>query len=277
MEFQFPSQSLQVDTIVAGLRDLNILAGDRLLIHSSLRSFGHVEGGAATVIEALLRTVGEEGTVLAPTLTGKQADGPKHPPRFNVRTTPGWTGRISEALRQWPGAVRSMGPTHSVAGLGPDARRLLERHEDCRTPCGNDSPFVNLARMEGKVVFFGVTLDANTTFHAAEELGGAPYHLQPGPTCCVIVNEREQELTRDCLLHYWGAQRRFRDLEELFFAKGVLRRGLIGTAKTLVVESGPMLELTLDLLRKDPWCLLQKQERGMLNRLMRNLERCISY
>ncbi len=213
------------------------------------------------MIRALLAAVEPEGTVLVPTLTGTQKDGPKHPPRFDVRTTSCWTGRIPETLRQWPGAVRSLSPTHSVAALGPDAQRLLAGHEDCRTPCGTGSPYVKLAEAGGKIVFLGVTLDANTTFHSAEELAGVPYHLQPAPTRCHIVDQNGRDLERDCVLHYWGYPRRFAEMEEVLFEKRMLNRGLIGTAKTLVVQSGPMLDFVVDLLTRDIWHLVEPKAR----------------
>ncbi len=261
-------QSVNTPMIAEGLRNLGIRSGDRVLVHSSLSKFGYVEGGAGTVILALLHTVGPEGTVLVPTLTATRRDGPRHPPRFDVRSTPCWTGRIPETLRQWPGAVRSLGPTHSVAALGADSRRLLAGHEDCRTPCGIGSPYVKLAEARGKIIFFGVTLDSNTSFHSAEELAGVPYHLQPEPTRCCIVNEVGQLLERECVLHLWGVSRRFGEMEEVLFEKRILRRGLFGQAKTLVVESGPMLDFTVDLLKNDPWYFVKlENDRGRLTRV----------
>ena len=247
--------------IVKGLRDLGIRYGDRVLVHSSLSKFGYVEGGAKSVVSALLLAIGPEGSLLAPTLTGAPEDGPVCPPRFDVQSTPSWTGRIAETVRQWPGAMRSLGPTHSIAAVGPDSRRLLAGHEDCRTPCGDGSPYVKLADAGGKIIFLGVTLDANTSFHAAEELAGVPYHLQTVPTRCRILNEEGRELERECVLHRWDTERRFAEMEEVLYAKRVLHRGQIGAAKTLIVESKPMLDFTIDLLRKDPWSLTKRGER----------------
>ena len=272
MHFEFPRRSVRVETIVNGLWDLSIRAGDTVLVHSSLSRFGEVNGGAETVIRALLQAVGEEGTILAPTLTGTREDGPTHPPRFNVRTTPCWTGRVAETLRLWPGAIRSLGPTHSVTALGSDARRLLAGHEDCRTPCGAASPYVKLAKAGGKIIFFGVTLDANTTFHAAEELACVPYHLQQESTPCLIIDETGRELKRDCLLHYWNHKRRFHELEEVLFGKGILKRGLVGPVHTLIVESAPMMEFTLGILKRDPWYLVETRELSMIKRIMRKVE-----
>jgi aminoglycoside 3-N-acetyltransferase len=247
--------------IVEGLLNLGIRRGDRVLVHSSLSKFGHVDGGANAVIQALLHAIGPEGTLLVPTLTGTAADSPQHPPRFDVRFTPCWTGRIAEALRQWPGAVRSLGPTHSVAAVGPDARRLLAGHEDCRTPCGPGSPYVKLAEGEGKILFLGVTLDANTMFHTAEELAGVPYHLQAEPTRCHIVDEGGRVLERACLLHNWAYPRRFGEMETILAEKGMLKSGRIAAARTLVIESAPMLDFTVNLLQADSWHLVKAEAR----------------
>jgi aminoglycoside 3-N-acetyltransferase len=262
-----------LETIVESLHELGVRDGDRVLVHSSLRKFKYVEGGAQTVICGLLKAVGGSGTILMPTLTGRSEDGPRCPPQFVVSTTPGWTGKISETFRQWPGALRSLGPTHSVAALGADAHYLVLGHENCRTPCGEESPYVKLAKAQGKIIFFGVSLEANTTFHAAEELAGVPYHLQSEPTRCLIIDQAGHELKRDCFLHDWRYRRRFNVLEEILFRKGILKLGLVGPAPTFVLESAPMMEFTLELLKTDPWYLVETEELGTFRQVMRKVER----
>jgi aminoglycoside N3'-acetyltransferase len=48
------------EDIVRGARELGSGAGDTVLVHSSLKSFGHVEEGPEAVIAGLLETVGRE-------------------------------------------------------------------------------------------------------------------------------------------------------------------------------------------------------------------------
>src|SRR5437763_1353236 len=84
-----------------------------------LRSLGWVGGAAPTAIDALREAVWPGGAVLVPTLTGTIQDGPEHPPVFDPRTTPCWTGAIPETFRRLPSARRSCHPTHSVAAIGP--------------------------------------------------------------------------------------------------------------------------------------------------------------
>lgn len=249
------------EDIVQGLRELGVRPGDHILVHSSLSRFGYVEGGAQTVIEALLATVAPEGTVLVPTLTGKSTDGPDNPPAFDVRATPCWTGRIPETFRLRPEARRSLHPTHSVAAIGALAHALTSGHEECYLPCGDGSPWVKLARAGGKLVFFGVNLNCNTTFHAAEELAGVPYHMQSRISRCRMTDWNGRTFERGYLLHQWGTPRRFEELEEAFLAMGLLRRGQIGAARVLVVDDGPMLEYTVDWLRRDPWALVPPNSR----------------
>ena len=47
--------------ILRGLRALGLGEGAAVLVHSSLSSFGHVEGGAGTVIDALIDAVHDPG------------------------------------------------------------------------------------------------------------------------------------------------------------------------------------------------------------------------
>ena len=54
--------------IILELRKIGIKHGMELEVHSSLKSFGYVEGGAITVIEALKEAVGSNGSIFMPAL-----------------------------------------------------------------------------------------------------------------------------------------------------------------------------------------------------------------
>ena len=49
------------EEVKAGLVSLGLKKGDSVGVHSSLNSFGYVEGGAYAVIDALFETVGHPG------------------------------------------------------------------------------------------------------------------------------------------------------------------------------------------------------------------------
>ena len=50
--------------LIDQLHSIGVNEGDSLLVHSSLSKIGYVEGGAQTVVEALLETVGKNGNLL---------------------------------------------------------------------------------------------------------------------------------------------------------------------------------------------------------------------
>ena len=49
---------------------MGIVPGDTILLHSAMTAIGKVDGGADTVIDAFLETIGAEGTLVMSTLTG---------------------------------------------------------------------------------------------------------------------------------------------------------------------------------------------------------------
>lgn len=244
--------------IVKGLREMGLIEGDIVLVHSSLSSFGYVEGGADAVIDALLESVGPLGTVMVPTLTGSEKLSATNPPVFYPSSTPCWTGRIPETFRKRQGAVRSRHPTHSVAAIGAMAEYLTRGHERCATPCGVGSPYVKLAEMGGYILFMGVTLECNTTFHTVEELANVPYHMQPDWVEAKIVDDNGTvEVTR-IRLHLYGPARDFEKMEPILLSEGIMKKGMIGDSTLRLVRAKPMIDLTLKLLEKDPGFLLRR-------------------
>lgn len=243
------------EDIVLGLCTLGLSEGADVLVHSSLSSFGLVEGGADAVIDALLQAVGAQGTVLVPTLTGSETLSAQNPPTFDPRQTPSWTGLVPETFRRRPEAVRSLHPTHSVAAIGARARELTAGHEYAITPCGPDSPYGRLAVRGGYILLLGVTHSVNTTFHHVEEVVGVPYHMQPGLAAARIVQEGREEIVH-LMLHRYGARRNFERMEPVFCERGIQRNGVIGQSQARLIDAGRMVCLTRQALLQDPTLLL---------------------
>lgn len=253
---------VDLDTLLLGLQRLGLRAGNHVLVHSSLSSLGQVDGGAATVVEALLRAVGPSGTVLVPTLTGTESDGSGPDLDFDLEQTPCWTGAIPEAVRRRPDAIRSAHPTHSVAAVGAGAHRLTEDHELCIAPCGAGSPYAKLAAdPDGRILLLGCDHESNTTLHHVEEIAGVPYHLQPEPVRAVVRFADRSE-ARHYWIHDWGTPRRFGAIDPLLDQRGLQTRGKVGEADARLLPVGPFVALGLDVLRADPSYLVAKSDRS---------------
>jgi aminoglycoside 3-N-acetyltransferase len=160
-------QSTSFNTARA-LESLAVKRGDRLLIHSSLKLLGWVEGGADAVIDAILGAVGESGTVMMPAFTFPPVE------IFDPNSTPTTMGAISEAFRRRSDVTRSIHPTHSVSVWGAEKDRLAAGHETA-TALGIGSPVHLLLGEGGDIILLGVGHWANSAVHVAEAIARVPY------------------------------------------------------------------------------------------------------
>ena len=60
--------ALNKQDLINGFCKAGIIKGDEIEVHSSLSSFGYVDGGAETVISALKEAVGDNGSIFMPAL-----------------------------------------------------------------------------------------------------------------------------------------------------------------------------------------------------------------
>lgn len=62
------------EDVKEALEKAGVKKGQSIMVHTSLRSLGFVCGGPQIIIEALLESVGEEGTIMMPTQSWKNLD-----------------------------------------------------------------------------------------------------------------------------------------------------------------------------------------------------------
>lgn len=241
------------------LRALGLRQGDDVLVHSSLSRIGRVEGGAKTVVRAILAAVGPEGAALFPAHTGHREISPENPPVFDVRHSPATkVGAIPEAARQYPGAIRSLHPTHSTTAIGARAAWYTEAHERCATPCGIGSPHEKLSRTDGRrfILLLGCDHNSNTSMHMVEELADLPYHMLSGAGTARITDAGGVEHRLPARFHRYGIPRDFMRPDAEMTARGIQRIGRIGLAESRLVDAPAMRAFLLDLVAEDPSALL---------------------
>lgn len=230
------------------LKELGIVRGDTVLVHSSFKSLGLVPGGMETVIMGFLRAIGRDGTLLMPALSWAL----RPPEIFNVLSTPSNVGAIPEYFRTREGTSRSIHPTHSVCAVGKRAHELLGEHDlDC-TPCGLNSPFRKVADTNGKIVMMGCGLSPNTTMHALEECVEPPYLY--GPThIFTIIDHNGRNYQKEYKTHGFkshGYAQRYDRIMELDIAS-FARRGLVLKAETYVLDAPKLRAAVLKKLKKN--------------------------
>ncbi|MFI5807444.1 aminoglycoside N(3)-acetyltransferase [Streptomyces sp. NPDC051561] len=232
------------DSLAADLRDLGVRPGETLLVHSSLSSLGLVCGGRVAVVEALLDALGPAGTLAVPAHSGQYSDpaGWQHPPVpeqwwpriraampvYDPATAPSrGIGVIPEAVRTWPGALRSAHPQTSFAAIGPGASALTEGHApDCRL--GERSPLARLEEAGARVLLLGAGFGSCTAFHLAEYRTSSPLVDNSFPA--MTPQGRTWLTVRDTSISDEG----FEELGAAYEKECAVVRGGVGGARALL-------------------------------------------
>ncbi len=236
--------------LIADLRRLGVSSGDSLIVHSSLRVIGWVEGGPDAVIDALQAVIGPEGTLAMPTFCPPR-------PRFIVAETPCDTGLIPETFRRRADVLRSIHPTHSVAAWGARAAHVVAGHEHA-TALGVDSPLHRMAELGASVLMTGVDCRRCSLIHVAEALRRVPYLSVPYPgyDVPITVVQVDGRSTVYCESEVPGDSSGFLVVQEECERRGQMIHGRIGAADCLMAGGRELLSAALDLLRRDPAALL---------------------
>ena len=158
--------------LISGFNNCGIEAGDTLLVHSSFKSFGGVDGGPQAVIDALLEVLTTEGTLIMPTFNFNFNKGEP----WDVRTTSSQMGILTELVRLDPRAKRVFHPIYSFAIIGKHADDLTR--ERYKSSYERNSLFGKLRDLDGKIMIIGLDYTHSFTFvHHVEQMEGVDYRF----------------------------------------------------------------------------------------------------
>jgi len=172
------------------LASLGLNGTQHVIVHSSLKSFGMLEGGVSTLLDGLETAT---ATLVAPAFSYQTLlRGPESPihAQFERGTRVSRDiGRLAQVMVERPDASRSSHPALSFVALGEQAEEVLSR----QTLANPYAPIGALYDLGGFALLAGVDHSSDTSIHYGEYLAGMPlltrYLPQDGRvTACSFPN-----------------------------------------------------------------------------------------
>lgn len=156
-------------TLVDQLTRLGVQPASSLMVHASLRKIGPVDGGADTLLDALIETLGPRGTLLM--VLGADEEEP-----FDALSSPvdeDDMGVLAEVFRQRQGVRVNDHAAARYGAIGPQSLRLLEP-VSLHDYHGPGSVLARFTDGGGVVLRLGAAVDTVTLTHWAEYLARVP-------------------------------------------------------------------------------------------------------
>lgn len=254
------SQEYTKEQLLRQLRAMGIRPTDNLLVHSSMKSLGAVQGGADTVLDALMEAV-PDGLLILPTHTWKQMS--EEYSFFDPATEPVCVGILPELFRKRPGVVRSLHPTHSVAVYGKGAEEYIKGEEHWTTPCPPQGCWGRLKDVRAKILLLGVTHTRNTYIHSIEESFKIPERFTDKPVRFQVKLPDGRIKEVDMYRHYNKINPHISEdydkMKDGYEKTGAAKIVRLGDASCILCEAEKLFEVTGRILTKEPNCFIERE------------------
>lgn len=241
------------EQLVRQLSEMGLLPSDSVMVHSSMKAIGPVEGGADTVVDAFMQYF-SEGLFMTPTHTWKQMGASYNV--FDPLTEPGCVGIIPNIFFRRAGVHRSLHPTHSIAAYGPGAEEYVKGDENFDTPCNPRGCFGRLRDIDARILLIGVTHIKNTYIHSIEESMDVPERFTAEPVLFKVKmpdgSLREVSMYRHYNVRMAHISESFDKLKDLYFECGAARKAVFGDAECILCDARGLFDVTTAVLKEKP-------------------------
>ena len=237
--------------LIDDIRSMGILPDDTVLIHTSMRAIGDVEGGADTVIDAFSEVL-TDGLLLVPTHTWAVVT-PKNPV-YDVRTTVPNIGALPRVAAFRSDGYRSLHPTHSMWAKGVGAAEYVAGEERAPSPGAPGFAWARLADVGAKILLIGVLNNRNTFIHAVDEIYGLEDRLAPELYTVTIRDADGREYSHPYHTHHCSrtndVSQYYVNFEPAFLACGVQTFGRLGGAVVRIIDAKKCCDTVMHIFRQ---------------------------
>lgn len=232
--------------IIKQLTDLGAPRNSVVIMHSSLKSIGEVEGRGEAVLDAMIEYFAEEGLFCVPTHTWSNLATDKI--TLDMTLSDSNLGAFPCIALKDARGVRSENPTHSIVVFGDreNALSLIKAEPLATTPTSPIGALGELYRRGGYVLLVGVGQDKNTYLHFVDELLCTPGRMSNKPESVTIKKPSGEIIEREIYMYdesLGDISELFPKFEPAFAAHGCLTYGNIGAARACLCSAAGMKEV----------------------------------
>lgn len=234
--------------IINGLLDLGLKSGDEIEVHSSLSSFGYVDGGAETVISALKEVVGENGSIFMPALRlSKELPLTEQDKSLGITTKiqilpedcqRSAMGIIADTFRRMPDTITNDG-IFRISAWGKSANEVKDGLQ-------------YIIHNGGKALMLGVDIYKLTAMHYVEDL--LPDDIKNN---FPLSDEINKIYPPDHWMIEAGtfSVKPWYTIQNIAYEKGVIKDCMIGDSKVMLFDIWDVVGLYEQELKNNPYKL----------------------
>lgn len=233
------------------IKALGVQPWDTVVVHTSMKAIGQVEGGADGFLDAFCEYL-SEGLFLVPTHTWE--DVTPDNPYYDVRTSQPNIGLIPRRAAARTDGIRSLHPTHSLWAYGKRAAEFVAGEENATSPATPGFCWDKMGDWHAKILLIGVENDKNTFIHSVDERAALPDRIGE-ETFEVTITDwngnvirhpmhlQKCSLTEDISLYYGN-------FEKPMVEMGVQTFGKLGDAQVRIIDAMGCRELIMEIYRR---------------------------
>jgi aminoglycoside 3-N-acetyltransferase len=255
-------------SLAADFRRLGVTAGTTLMLHASVRRVGPVVGGPDQIHLALKDALTADGTLMMYASCPEHYDevGRGHLsaeqerelleslPAFDAATARSArdNGALVELLRTWPDSLVNDHVARFVV-WGRHARDLIST-QPWDWAFGHGSALERLVELDGRILLLGSDTDAVTFLHYAEHIVEVPAKRVARFKVPILENGRRvwrdmAEVDTSEPAHARWPERHFAEIVESYLARTGNEGGLVGGARSYLIDVRELLALALEVMR----------------------------
>ncbi len=231
--------------ILNNLRALGVKPGMMLEVHCALSAFGHVSGGADTVIDALMMAVGGEGAIVMPAFCLS--------PDVPLTEEDKAMGLVKK--------IRILPPEEKRTAMGLVADTFRQRHDVITgdgmfrvAAWGKDASihakgFGHIIDHGGYALLLGVDIYRLSAMHYVEDILPQVIRdrFQPPKEAWAIYPQNEW------FVEAWESSvKPWYKIQKMAYEKGLIADSMIGGAKCMLMEVKPVITLYRQALETNP-------------------------
>lgn len=240
------SFGLTTSSLVSSFNDLGAMPGMAIEVHASLSSFSYIKNGASALIEALIQTVGKNGSIIMPSfrlskklpltsedkklgLTAKIKILDESEERSGM-------GIISDTFRKRADVVTGRG-VFRVSAWGKDAAVHSEGLQ-------------HLIDIDGWALLLGVDIYRLSSMHCVEDALPSEIRnmFKPSNEARILYPEDKW------LIEAWQPRTKpWYRIMDTAYKKGLIRESMIGNAKCMLFKVKPVVKIYRLALIDDPF------------------------